>query len=157
MKTATTYHLTWSTPFGELTVCENEEKLTAVIFGRMQMKPSADTPLLQEARKQISAYYEGRLRDFDLPYDVSCGTEFQQKVWQALTHIPYGHTATYSDIAATIGNSRAVRAVGMANHRNPLPIIIPCHRIIGRDGSLTGYAGGLHIKRFLLELEQKQV
>ena len=82
------------------------------------------------------------------------GTEFQQQVWQALTRIPYGQTRSYADIADTIGNPKAVRAVGAANGRNPLAIIVPCHRVIGRDGSLTGYAGGLAIKQFLLNLEQ---
>lgn len=155
METGRTYGLTWQTPLGALTVCEKKERLTAVVFGRVQTEDAEESPLLKEARRQISAYLEGRLQTFDLPYDLSGGTTFQQEVWKALTRIPYGRTATYGDIATAVGNSRAVRAVGMANHRNPLPLIIPCHRVIGKDGSLTGYAGGLHIKKFLLELERK--
>lgn len=155
MKAVQTYCLTWQSPAGVLTVCEHCERLTAVIFGEAKGAAAAETPLLAEARRQISAYLNGRLRTFDLPADLSCGTPFQQKVWTALTAIPYGRTATYADIAAATGNARAVRAVGMANHRNPLPIIIPCHRVIGRNGTLTGYAGGLPLKRFLLDLEQK--
>lgn len=154
MGTGLLHGLTWPTPLGELTVCEEGERLTAVIFGRLQAEGMADSPLLREARSQISAYLKGRLQTFDLPYDLSRGTAFQQEVWKALTRIPYGRTATYSDMAAAVGNIRAVRAVGMANHRNPLPLIVPCHRVVGKDGSLTGYAGGLHIKKFLLELEQ---
>lgn len=102
---------------------------------------------------QFEAYFAGRLQRFDLPL-AARGTPFQQAVWRALCDIPYGETASYLDIANAIGNPKAVRAVGAANGRNPLSIIVPCHRVIGRNGSLTGYGGGLPIKRWLLVLEQ---
>ena len=103
---------------------------------------------------QFEAYFAGRLQRFTLPL-APRGTAFQQAVWQALCDIPYGETRSYSDIARAIGNPRAVRAVGAANGRNPLSIIVPCHRVIGRSGELTGYAGGIPIKRWLLALEQQ--
>ena len=103
--------------------------------------------------EQFAAYFAGRLRRFDLPL-AATGTPFQQAVWQALCDIPYGETRSYGDIARTIGKPNAVRAVGAANGRNPLSIIIPCHRVIGQNGSLTGYAGGLPIKQALLTLER---
>lgn len=114
--------------------------------------PVACTTLLQEAQAQLDAYFSGRLKTFQLPL-APAGTAFQQRCWQALCTIPYGQTVTYAQQAQAIGQPKAVRAVGMANHRNPLPIFIPCHRVIGKDGSLTGYAGCLEAKRFLLDLE----
>ena len=104
------------------------------------------------AGEQLAAYFSGERVDFDLPLDAR-GTPFQQRVWQALTEIPYGRTRTYGEIARRLGRPRAARAVGGANHRNPLPVVVPCHRVIGAGGALTGYAGGLRIKRFLLDLE----
>ena len=104
--------------------------------------------------EQFDAYFAGRLRHFDLPM-AARGTPFQQSVWRALCDIPYGQTVSYLEIAQAIGNPRAVRAVGAANGRNPLSIIVPCHRVIGRSGELTGYAGGIPIKRWLLALEQQ--
>lgn len=104
--------------------------------------------------EQFAAYFAGRLRRFDLPL-AATGTPFQQAVWQALCDIPYGETVSYLHIAEAIGNPRAVRAVGAANGRNPLSIIVPCHRVIGRSGELTGYGGGIPIKRWLLALEQE--
>ncbi|MFB0954113.1 MAG: methylated-DNA--[protein]-cysteine S-methyltransferase, partial [Aeromonadaceae bacterium] len=103
--------------------------------------------------EQFGAYFAGERHAFDLPLSQH-GTEFQLQVWRALVQIPYGQTRSYADIAQTIGNPKAVRAVGATNGRNPLAIIIPCHRVIGQNGSLTGYAGGLAIKQFLLTLEQ---
>ena len=104
------------------------------------------------AGEQLAAYFSGEPVDFDLPLDAR-GTPFQRRVWQALTEIPYGGTTTYGEIARRLGRPRAARAVGGANNRNPLPVVVPCHRVIGAGGSLTGYAGGLRIKRFLLDLE----
>ena len=104
------------------------------------------------AGEQLAAYFAGERVEFDLPLDA-CGTPFQRRVWQALTEIPYGGTSTYGEIAGRLGRPRAARAVGGASNRNPLPVVVPCHRVIGAGGSLTGYAGGLRIKRFLLELE----
>jgi methylated-DNA-[protein]-cysteine S-methyltransferase len=111
-----------------------------------------ETPLLRKAFDQLELYLKGQLTAFSVPLTPE-GTPFMKKVWQKLCEVPYGTTASYKDIAAAVGNVGAVRAVGMANHRNPIPIFIPCHRIIGSDGTLTGYRGGLEMKRTLLELE----
>jgi len=111
-------------------------------------------PLLRRAVEQLQAYFAGELRDFDLPLDMP-GTAFQKRVWQALRSIPYGETRSYSLVAAAIGAPAAVRAVGAANGRNPIPIVVPCHRVIGAAGSLVGYGGGLPLKRLLLDLESR--
>jgi methylated-DNA-[protein]-cysteine S-methyltransferase len=113
-----------------------------------------DDSFLKTAVEQLKAYFAGRLREFDLTL-APAGTPFQQSVWDALLGIPYGKTASYKDIAAVVGNPKAVRAVGAANGRNPLPILIPCHRVIGANGKLVGYAGGLDIKERLLTLERE--
>ena len=109
---------------------------------------------LHEARAQLKAYFAGKLKTFDLPLAPQ-GSEFQQQVWLELLRIPYGATASYGDIARRIGDATASRAVGAANGQNPLAIVVPCHRVIGANGSLTGYGGGLPVKRFLLDLEQQ--
>jgi len=109
-------------------------------------------PLLLEAADQLGAYFAGELHEFDLPL-APRGTPFQRGVWDAVSAIPYGSTATYADIAAAVGRPSACRAVGAANGRNPLPLIVPCHRVIGAAGALTGYGGGLERKRSLLDLE----
>ena len=111
------------------------------------------TPLLERAQEQITEYFDGRRQEFDLPL-AFVGTDFQKKVWQALTAIPYGTTTTYGALAEVVGCSGGARAVGMANNRNPLPILVPCHRVVGANGQLTGYAGGLEMKQTLLALEQ---
>lgn len=115
--------------------------------------PSALTNL---AFKQIGEYLNGQRQTFDFSYELH-GTEFQKKVWEALRQIPYGETRTYKDIATVVGNPKASRAVGMANHKNPLMIVVPCHRVIGTGGKLVGYAGGLDMKKALLELERKDI
>jgi methylated-DNA-[protein]-cysteine S-methyltransferase len=109
-----------------------------------------------EVIRQLRAYFGGELKEFDLPLAME-GTEFQIRVWNALRTIPYGETISYAQLARHIGNPKAVRAVGLANGSNPIPIIVPCHRVIGSDGSLTGFGGGLSTKRKLLELENKQM
>ena len=111
-----------------------------------------DDPRWRDAAKQLREYFQGKRQDFDVPLDLA-GTDFQRKVWSALQKIPYGRTASYADIARRIRNPKAMRAVGLANGRNPVAIIVPCHRVIGADGSLTGYGGGLERKRTLLDLE----
>ena len=113
---------------------------------------SVASPLLDAAEAQLREYFAGTRRTFDLPL-APRGTAFQQRVWAALRAIPYGETRTYGELAAAIGSPSASRAVGMANHHNPIPIVIPCHRVIGANGTLTGYTGGLEIKRKLLALE----
>ena len=114
---------------------------------------NAQWPLLREAVKQVSAYFRRELKTFDLPLDLQ-GTEFQRKVWEALRRIPYGQTRTYTDIACEIGAPKATRAVGGANHVNPVPIIVPCHRVLAANGKLGGFACGLDYKRLLLDVEQ---
>lgn len=111
-----------------------------------------NTTVLKETEKQLNEYFEGKRRTFNLPLEPQ-GTEFMKKVWKSLQDIPYGETKTYKEIAEKIGNPKASRAVGMANHKNPIPIIIPCHRVIGSNGKLVGYALGMDMKGFLLELE----
>jgi len=111
-------------------------------------------PLLRQAVEQLRAYFAGELRDFGLTLDIQ-GTEFQKRVWGELRNIPYGETRSYSFVANTIGAPKAVRAVGAANGRNPIPIVVPCHRVIGASGSLVGYGGGLPLKRLLLDLEAR--
>ena len=113
---------------------------------------SRPTPLLEEGQRQLLEYLAGTRREFDLPLNPP-GTPFQQKVWAALRDIPYGQTRSYRDVARAAGCPRGFRAVGMANHCNPIPIFIPCHRVVGADGSLTGYAGGLELKKTLLAIE----
>lgn len=112
-----------------------------------------ETILIKEAKRQLDEYFSGKRKEFDLPLRAQ-GTEFQQKVWNALLDIPYGETRYYGEIANTIGNPKAPRAVGLANNRNPISIFIPCHRVIGKNGKLVGYGGGLHIKELLLSLEK---
>lgn len=142
---------TMATPFGPMHLTEENGALTGFTWGCGGMDTS---PLLLEAERQLCAYFQGTLKQFDLPL-APRGTSFQQKVWAALCTIPYGETRSYGEIAAQVGNPKACRAVGMANNRNPLAVIVPCHRVIGANGSLTGYAAGLDVKTALLALEQK--
>jgi len=117
---------------------------------------SHSSTMMRETLRQLRAYFAGELRTFDVPLEM-IGTEFQRRVWQALRKIPYGETRSYSQLASRIGAPRAVRAVGAANGRNPIPIIVPCHRVIGASGHLVGFGGGLEWKRFLLDLEARNV
>jgi len=145
-------------PVGPLLLSANERGLHGIHFavrGRAA-KPEADwvedAAPLREAARQLERYFAGRLREFDLPL-VPEGTPFQLEVWRALRRIPYGKTISYGELARRVGRPAASRAVGAANGRNPLPIVVPCHRVIGADGSLTGFGGGVGIKQALLELE----
>lgn len=137
-----------------LTLTCDGEALQSIEFGKIQREGVLweEVGLLQAAKRELLEYLEGRRREFDLPLKPE-GTEFQKRVWKALLTIPYGETRSYGQIAAQIGNPKACRAVGMANHKNPLPIVIPCHRVIGSGGSLVGYGGGLDRKVWLLKLE----
>ena len=141
-------------PVGDLTLTEEEGALTGLYFGRLS-RPGEEGPtaLLEETARQLREYFTGQRREFDLPLRLR-GTAFQMQVWKALQAIPYGEVRTYGEIARAIGKPKACRAVGMANHNNPISIIVPCHRVVGADGSLTGYGGGLAAKEFLLALEQ---
>jgi methylated-DNA-[protein]-cysteine S-methyltransferase len=142
----------------DIVITDNGNAITGLFFDRERAAglKKAETPLIQKAAAQIKEYFEGKRKQFKLPL-VMHGTEFQMAVWQALQNIPYGETRSYKEIAANIGRPKAVRAVGMANNRNPISIIVPCHRVIGADGGLTGYGGGLPLKQYLLELEQGKV
>jgi methylated-DNA-[protein]-cysteine S-methyltransferase len=139
------------TPIGPLLLRASDGSLTGVSFAASSSASSTE-PLLLEAEAQLEAYFAGELERFDLPL-APRGTVFQQSVWERLREIPYGTTATYAELAAAIGRPSACRAVGAANGRNPLPVIVPCHRVIGAAGALTGYGGGLGRKRRLLALE----
>lgn len=142
-------------PVGPLTLTQEDQALTGLHFGEHpQQGAEGPTPLLEEAARQLEEYFAGQRKEFSLPLAPK-GTEFQLRVWQALLQIPYGETRSYGELAAMVGNPKACRAVGGANHRNPLSILIPCHRVVGTKGSLTGYAGGLAIKEFLLKLESE--
>lgn len=146
--------LIMETPVGPLTILEDLHGICGIHFGDER---SADiimeeTPLLAEAKRQLNEYFSGVRKEFHLPLSIN-GTLFQKTVWKALCTIPYGETRTYGQVAVQIGNPRGGRAIGMANHNNPIAIVVPCHRVLGANGALTGYAGGLHIKRALLELE----
>ena len=141
-----------STPVGPLSIVASDRAITQVSFGLSQSPIGVGNTVTAQAVHELSEYFSGIRQQFQVPLAPQ-GTAFQQQVWAALLQIPYGKTCTYSDLAAKIGRPRAMRAVGMANHCNPLPIFIPCHRVIGKNGSLTGYAGGFASKRILLELE----
>lgn len=147
-------------PLGKLLLAASEHGLAGVYFeqhahfkGSAGWQRADDHPVLQQTKAQLQAYFAGQRRVFDLPLDTGNGTPFQQAVWQALRSLPFGSTASYAQIAQLIGQPAAVRAVGAANGRNPISIVIPCHRVIASSGALTGYAGGLPNKRLLLALE----
>jgi methylated-DNA-[protein]-cysteine S-methyltransferase len=140
---------------GTLGVAEENDAITRVFFSKVKNLAGfekAETPLIKKAASQLEEYFKTQRESFDLPLRLE-GTEFQRKVWEALLNIPFGESRSYKDIADSIGNPKACRAVGMANNRNPIVIIVPCHRVIGKDGSLTGYGGGLKVKQYLLNLE----
>lgn len=154
----------WSevpSPIGPIRVTAGPNALTGVFMLKHKYGPEdfpeeerGASPLLDEAGRQLTAYFEGSLRDFDLPLAPE-GSDFQRQVWDQLLKIPYGETTSYLALARRIGDARHVRAVGTANGRNPISIIIPCHRVVGSDGSLVGYGGGLERKRWLLDHETR--
>ena len=158
MSTSALYYTFYSSPIGNLLLAGDDSALHRIGFpsGSRARRPDAEWQLdpapFVEAERQLQAYFAGELRCFDLPLCFD-GTEFQNQVWRALCDIPWGETITYSELARRVGRPTASRAVGAANGANPLPIIAPCHRVIGADGSLTGFGGGLDTKRFLLRLE----
>jgi methylated-DNA-[protein]-cysteine S-methyltransferase len=145
-------------PIGELTLIADDLSLVSILFAtgrgsktKLLTKPG-ENDVLRSASRQLAEYFAGKRKSFDLPLDAT-GTDFQKSVWRTLSKIPFGVTWTYSELAGKIGSPRAMRAVGGANGRNPIPIVVPCHRVIGADGSLTGFAGGMEAKEFLLKLE----
>ena len=141
------------TPIGSIALCADEAGICALRLNEAGSRRDA-SPLLDRAQAELEEYFAGRRRAFSVPLSIH-GTVFQESVWRALMEIPYGQTASYGEIARRIGRERACRAVGMANHVNPLPIFVPCHRVVGAGGGLTGYAGGLSVKEELLTLERK--
>jgi len=157
-------HAVIDSPIGPLTLIAQDSSLAGVFMQTARYEPDADTlgtavpadaePVLAEAAGQLDAYFDGELTAFDLPLRLA-GSRFQRSVWAALQDIPYGETISYGELARRIGQPSASRAVGLANGKNPVSIVVPCHRVIGADGSLTGYGGGMDRKRFLLALEQR--
>lgn len=143
----------YNTPIGKICICETGNKISHVSFFDNIEADIEETPLIKETYKQLCEYFNKTRKKFDVPLYLD-GTEFQIKVWKALQNIEYGKNASYGEIAKFINSPKAFRAVGNANNKNKIAIIIPCHRVIGSNGNLTGYAGGLNIKRYLLELEQ---
>ena len=142
-------------PLGKLTLAEEEGKLTHLLFGEQCLAGvMGENDFLLSVKKQLDEYFAGERKFFEIPVAPQ-GTDFQKKVWAALQQVKYGHTASYGQIAKMIGNPGACRAVGGANNKNPISIVIPCHRIVGADGSLTGYGGGMDKKVFLLQLEKQ--
>ncbi|WP_252314491.1 methylated-DNA--[protein]-cysteine S-methyltransferase [Sinobaca sp. H24] len=167
------YYTEVTSPIGPLTLFSSHKGLMAVKFANaeeavplfniwalkvrgadFELEESASA--LKEAMKQLNEYFNGERKDFSITYDLE-GTPFQKAVWEALIDVPYGKTASYKEIAASAGSEKAVRAVGNANNKNPIPIMIPCHRIIGSNGALVGYGGGMNKKIYLLEMEKEQM
>jgi methylated-DNA-[protein]-cysteine S-methyltransferase len=153
------HYAVMNTPIGILTVGTTEKGIASIQFGNCAPEEAvgsaADECASAETVQQLSEYFEGKRIRFHLPLDVQ-GTPFQKAVWDELLRIPYGETRSYGEIAEAIGRPGAARAVGMANHDNPIAVVIPCHRVVGKDGSLTGYAGGLDLKAQLLSIERQQ-
>ena len=143
----------FSSPIGVVRLTEADGSITRIELTDTADAPTTPTPLFHEAEQQIMAYLEGKRKQLDFPIRM-VGTPFQQRVWRALQQIPYGTTRTYGEIAAAVGNPRASRAVGMACNKNPLLLIVPCHRVVGVNGKLIGFAYGTAAKRWLLELEK---
>jgi methylated-DNA-[protein]-cysteine S-methyltransferase len=151
-------------PVGKLKLVASSNALVAVLWERERpnrvkldtMTLDPQQPILLETERQLAEYFSGERIQFDLPLQPD-GSEFQKKVWQALREIPFGQTRSYLDLAKALGSSKAARAVGTANGKNPLSIIVPCHRVVGADGSLTGFAGGLETKAALLALENRSI
>jgi methylated-DNA-[protein]-cysteine S-methyltransferase len=157
-KNGTKYYFLYSLKKIKIGITEEDNAITGVYFGTEIPDGfvKTETPLIKKAAAQIEEYLNGKRKKFSLPLAMH-GTEFQMDVWKALQTIPYGVTRSYKEIAELVKRPKAVRAVGMANHRNPISIIVPCHRVIGHNGSLTGYGGGLPLKKYLLKLEQESV
>lgn len=155
------YSKKMNSPVGELTLLANDNKLLALVWNAekshlhwmQEAQPTNKNAVLNSTEKQLNEYFAGNRRHFDVNVEFKHGTPFQKKVWSALTKIPYGETVSYGHIAKKIGKPKSARAVGAANSKNPVGIIVPCHRVIGSNGTLTGFAGGLPKKKTLLKLE----
>ncbi|WP_406657476.1 methylated-DNA--[protein]-cysteine S-methyltransferase [Methanolobus sp. ZRKC2] len=147
----------YRTAIGKIGIVDNGNAITNLYFHGEDIPEDVvvnETELLNEAAMQLQSYLAGKRKDFTFPLAPD-GTEFMHRVWDALREIPYGETRCYQEIAEIIGNQKASRAVGLANNRNPIPVFIPCHRVIGKNGKLTGYSGGLEVKEHLLKLEKQ--
>jgi len=142
----------YESPIGLVEVGATDDAVTSLFFVEDRKEGAASNVLCAETVRQLAEYFDGKREDFDLPLELT-GTEFQRQVWTELTSIPFGQTVSYGDLARSIGKPSAVRAVGSANGDNPISIIVPCHRVIGSDGGLTGYGGGLERKEWLLKHE----
>lgn len=145
-----------NTPVGKLCIGEREGAITRVTWNQIPTDAvEEETELIKKCKQELDEFFEGKRKTFDLPL-APAGTAFQKRVWDALREIPYGETKTYKDIAIAVDSPKGFRAVGMANNKNPIAIIVPCHRVIGSNGKLVGYAAGMETKTFLLELEQQE-
>ncbi|HET6739724.1 MAG TPA: methylated-DNA--[protein]-cysteine S-methyltransferase [Kribbella sp.] len=147
----------WSvvdSPIGDLTLAVDETGLCRLHFGGTD-RPQDNDPLLSEAAEQLKAYFAGELQEFTVPLSIRGGSDFERAVWQQLTRIPYGEMQTYGDVAKIVGDVGAARAVGTACNRNPIAIVVPCHRVVGAGGKMVGFGGGIPTKRHLLELEAR--
>lgn len=149
------YYSVIESPIGEVLISSDGEFLRGLCFSPFELPPECnnDLPIFKETQRQLAAYFAGELRTFDLPIRLE-GSPFQLRVWQELLKIPYGMTLSYKQLAERVGDGKSIRAVGRANGQNPIPIIVPCHRVIGSNGQLVGYGGGIDKKLFLLKLEK---
>ena len=151
-------YLCYDTEIGRIKISEKDEKIIGFVFSdyKKEDEIEKETDAIRKTYLQLKEYLSGKRKNFDIEIEM-IGTEFQKKVWKELLNIPYGETRSYKDIAIAIENEKACRAVGNANNKNPIAIIVPCHRVVGSDGSMTGYAGGLNIKEKLLKIEKCSV
>lgn len=148
------YQISFKSPLGFLILKSNGESVTEISFAENEIQEQHSCEVLESCKAQLDDYFSGKSLTFDIPLAAE-GTEFQQKVWAELLKIPYGETITYMDLAVRLGDPKCIRAAGTANGKNPIAIVIPCHRVIGAGNKLTGYAGGIWRKKMLLELEMK--
>lgn len=148
------YSKTYATPIGKMTLIASEDAIEEILFDEDIIANGEEHDVLKQASKELLEYFEGKRQIFTFPITIK-GTPFQERVWKELLKIPYGEIRTYGEIAAAIQKPKASRAVGMANHRNRLPIVIPCHRVIGSNGKMVGYALGLDKKAYILQMEQQ--
>ena len=142
----------YQTKIGRIKIAQEGDAIVEINVTESEKESEKETPLIKKTIKELEEYFEGKRKFFDIPISIK-GTEFQEKVWKALLKIPYGETKSYEDVAKMIGCPKGARAVGMANHNNKIIIVIPCHRVIGKNGKLVGYAGGLPVKEKLLQIE----
>ena len=148
------FYYRYNTTLGKIYISADEKNILEISFNKPNYHEK-ETALIKKAFSELEEYFNGQRKTFDLPLKLE-GTKFQKKVWQELIKIPYGKTISYKELAKAVGNEKACRAVGMANNKNKIMIVIPCHRVIGSNGNLTGYAGGLNIKKQLLDLEAQK-